>query len=212
MTGMLDDAHVITSQADLWAIVGEPSERVLLKELPAFSERASAFVASSPFLLLATTAADGTCDVSPKGGPPGFARVLDDHRLVIPEFQGNRRLDGVHNLVERPGVATLFVVPGITETLRVNGFATLTRDPALLELTAVDGKAPWFVVDVRVTQVFSHCAKAFLRSYLWQPERWPDAAAVRSPSISIAEAAEREARSEADVRREVECEYLPELY
>ena len=209
---MLDDAHVITSQADLWAIVGEPSERVLLKELPAFSERASAFVASSPFLLLATTAADGTCDVSPKGGPPGFARVLDDHRLVIPEFPGNRRLDGVHNLVERPGVATLFVVPGITETLRVNGFATLTRDPALLELTAIDGKAPWFVVDVRVTQVFSHCAKAFLRSYLWQPERWPDAAEVRSPSISIAEAAERQARSEADVRREAEREYLPELY
>jgi PPOX class probable FMN-dependent enzyme len=212
VSGMLDDAHVITSQADLWAIVGEPVERVLLKELPAFSERASAFVASSPFLLLATAAADGTCDVSPKGGPPGFARVLDDHRLVIPEFPGNRRLDGVHNLVERPGVATLFVVPGITETLRVNGFATLTRDPALLELTAVDGRAPWFVVDVRVAQVFSHCSKAFLRSYLWQPERWPDAGAVRSPSISIAEAAAREARTEADVRREAERGYLPELY
>jgi uncharacterized protein len=209
---MLDDPHAITSQADLWSIVGEPLERVLRKELPGFSERASAFVASSPFLLLATTAADGTCDVSPKGGPPGFARVLDDHRLVIPEFPGNRRFDGVHNLVERPGAATLFVVPGITETLRVNGFATLTRDPELLELTAVDGKTPWFVIDLRVRQVFSHCAKAFMRSFLWEPERWPDVDAVRSPSMTIAEAAEREARPEADVRREVEREYLPKLY
>jgi uncharacterized protein len=209
---MLDDAHAITSQADLWEIVGEPLERVLLKELPAFSERASSFVAASPFLLLATTAADGTCDVSPKGGPPGFARVLDEHRLVIPEFPGNRRFDGVHNLVERPGLATLFVVPGITETLRVNGFATLTRDPELLELTAVDGKTPWFVIDVRVRQVFSHCAKAFMRSFLWEPERWPDVAAIRSPSMTIAEAAEREARTEAEVRREVEREYLPKLY
>jgi uncharacterized protein len=209
---MVEDEHAITSQADLWAIVGEPVERVLLKELSGFSERASAFVASSPFLMLATTAADGTCDVSPKGGPAGFARVLDEHRLVIPEFPGNRRFDGVHNLVERPGAATLFVVPGITETLRVNGFATLTRDPALLELTAVDGKQPWFVIDLRVRQVFSHCAKAFMRSYLWQPDRWPDASDVRSPSMTIAETAEREARPEPDVRRDVERKYLPGLY
>jgi PPOX class probable FMN-dependent enzyme len=209
---MIGDSHAITSQADLWSIVGEPVERVLIKETPAFNDRSIAFVASSPFLLLATSAADGTCDVSPKGGPAGFARVLDEGRLVIPEFPGNRRLDGVHNLVERPGVATLFVVPGISETLRVNGFATLTRDPALLELTAVDGKRPWFVVDLRVRQVYSHCGKAFLRSFLWEPESWPDPRDVRSPSMTISETAVREARPETEVRRDVEREYLPGLY
>ena len=144
-----------------------------------------------------------------RAGLPGFVRVLDDRRILIPEFPGNRRFDGVHNLVERPGVATLFVVPGITETLRVNGVATLTRDPALLELTAVDGKPPWFVVDLRVTPGFSHCAKAFLRSHLWQPERWPDAARSAARARSIAETAEREARPESDVRRDIEREYLP---
>jgi PPOX class probable FMN-dependent enzyme len=209
---MIEDPHAITSQADLWSIVGEPVERVLIKETPVFNDRSIAFVESSPFLLLATSAADGTCDVSPKGGPAGFARVLDEDRLVIPEFPGNRRLDGVHNLVERPGAATLFVVPGISETLRVNGFASLTRDPALLELTAVDGKRPWFVIDLHVRQVFSHCGKAFLRSFLWEPESWPDPSDVRSPSMTISETAAREARPETEVRRDVEREYLPGLY
>ena len=113
---------------------------------------------------MATTGADGSCDAGPKGGPPGFVRVLSDTRLLIPEFPGNRRFDGVQNLVERPGIGLLFVVPGISETLRVNGFARLTRDPELLESCAVDGRLPWFVADVEVRQVFSHCGKAFVRS------------------------------------------------
>jgi PPOX class probable FMN-dependent enzyme len=209
---MLEDGYTITSQAELWETVGEPTDLVIQKETPVLAERAMEFIASSPFLLLATTAADGTCDVSPKGGPAGFVRVIDEGRILIPEFPGNRRFDGVHNLVERSGVATLFIVPGITETLRVNGVATLTRDPALLELTAVDGKAPWFVVDLRVRQAFSHCAKAFLRSHLWKPEHWPDASQIRSPSQTIAETAAREARPETEVRREIEREYIPRLY
>ena len=206
------DPHAIRSVHDLRAIVGEPAPRVLAKETPALDERCSAYIASSPFLLLATTAADGSCDVSPKGGPPGFALVPAPDRILLPEFPGNRRLDGVQNLVERTGIGLIFLIPGISETLRVNGRGMLTRDPALLERCAVDGRAPWFCIDVAIQQVFSHCGKAFLRSHLWEPESWPDPAGVRSPSNTISTRAREQGRSEPEVRREVEDEYRPVLY
>jgi uncharacterized protein len=160
---------------------------------------------------MSTTGADGSADASPKGGPPGFVRVLDAKRLLLPEFPGNRRFDGVQNLVQVPAIGLLFIVPGISETLRVNGVATLSRDPDLLDASAVDGKQPWFVADVEVGQAFSHCSKAFLRSELWRPESWPDADAIPSPSRSISELAALERRREADVRREVEAGYRPHL-
>jgi uncharacterized protein len=206
------DPHAISSPDQLWELVGQPNERVITKELPALDDRARAFIAASPFLVMATTGADGSSDASPKGGPAGFVRVLDPTRLLVPEFPGNRRFDGVQNLVERPGIGLLFVVPGISETLRVNGFARLTRDPGLLDACSVDGRQPWFAADVDVRQAFSHCAKAFLRSELWKPESWPDGDAVASPSRTIAEKAEHERRRESEVRREVEAEYRPELY
>ena len=185
---------------------------MIRKELPELDERATTFIATSPFLVMATTGADGSADASPKGGPAGFVRVLEPTRLLVPEFPGNRRFDGVQNLVERPGIGLLFVVPGISETLRVNGLARLTRDPELLDACAVDGRRPWFAADVEVRQVFSHCAKAFLRSDLWKPESWPDGDAVVSPSRSIGEAAAAGRRRESEVRREVEAGYRPELY
>lgn len=206
------DRYEVASAAELRAIVGEPHPRVIAKETAALDERAIAFIAGAPFLVIATGDESGSCDVSPKGGPPGFVKVVDRDRLLVPEFPGNRRLDGVQNLVERPGVGLLFVVPGISETLRVNGAGHLTRDPELCARCAVDGRSPWFVVDVEVRQVFSHCGKAFLRSELWQPERWPDPCAIVSPSRTIAERAESEGRSEASVRREVEDDYRPGLY
>jgi uncharacterized protein len=199
----------ISSTAQLRELFGEPLPRVVAKEMPALDDATREFIAAAPFLVIATTGADGSCDAGPKGGPPGFVRVLSDTHLLIPEFPGNRRFDGVQNLVDRPGIGLLFVVPGISETLRVNGFARLTREEELLETCAVDGRRPWFVVDVEVRQVFSHCGKAFVRSDLWQPERWPDPDAVKSPSKSIAGFAAEERRREADVRREVEASYDP---
>jgi hypothetical protein len=207
------DPYAITSPEQLWDLVGVPLERVLTKEMPALDERACGFIAASPFLVMATTGVDGSCDAGPKGGPAGFVNVLGDTRLLVPEYPGNRRFDGVQNLVARPGIGLLFAVPGITETLRVNGFARLSRDPELLDLCTVDGRKPWFVADVEVRQVFSHCGKAFIRSHLWQPETWPDPDAVSTPSKSIAALAELERRRESDVRREVEDGYEPgELY
>jgi len=204
--------HAIRSLAELREVLGEPPERAVTKETTTLTERALSFIANCPFLVIATSAPDGSTDASPKGGPPGFVRVFDEQRLAIPEYPGNRRFDGVQNIVDRPGVGLLFVIPGIAETLRVNGEATLSRDPALREQFAVDGHAPWFVIDVRVKQVFSHCSKAFLRSNLWKPEHWPDPERVRTPFRSVYERALAEGRTEAEVRAEVERGYEPELY
>jgi uncharacterized protein len=206
------DQHTISSTAELRELFGEPQPRVVAKEMPALDEQTREFIAAAPFLVMATTGEDGSCDAGPKGGPPGFVHVLTDTRLLIPEFPGNRRFDGVQNLVTRPGIGLLFVVPGISETLRVNGDARLTRDPELLAACAVDGRSPWFVTDVEIRQVFGHCGKAFLRSDLWKPESWPDPDEIRSPSKSIAAAAAEEQRRESQVRREVEDVYRPGLY
>ena len=165
VTGSYD----VTSVADLRAVVGEPLPRTITQG-DAVARRARDGVHRHRTVSRAGNGiADGSSDASPKGGPPGFVRVLDETRLLVPEFPGNRRLDGVQNLVERPGVGLLFIVPGITETLRVNGIGRLTRDPELCALCAIDGKPPWFVIDVEVRQVFSHCSKAFLRSGSLEP-------------------------------------------
>jgi uncharacterized protein len=206
------DPYEIASTQELRELFGEPLPRVVAKEMPALDDRARDFIAASPFLVMATSGVDGSCDSGPKGGPAGFVRVHADTRLLVPEFPGNRRFDGVQNLVHRPGIGLLFVVPGLSETLRVNGFARLTREPDLLEACAVEGRTPWFVADVEVRQVFSHCGKAFLRSHLWQPDSWPVPDSIRSPSRTIAGQAERDGRCESAVRRDVEDAYRPGLY
>jgi PPOX class probable FMN-dependent enzyme len=204
--------YAITSLRELRDVLGEPGERAVNKETATLTERSLSFIANCPFLVIATSAPDGATDASPKGGPPGFVHVLDEQRLAIPEYPGNKRFDGVANIVERPGVGLLFVIPGISETLRVNGDAVLSRDPGLTEQFTVDGRAPWFVIDVQVKQVFSHCSKAFMRSSLWKPELWPDPEQVRTPFRSVYERALAEGRTEAEVRAEVERSYEPDLY
>jgi len=132
-----------------------------------------AFIALSPFVLVSTADGAGRCDVSPKGDAPGFVQVLDDRRLVIPDRPGNKRLDGMRNLLGNPHVGLVFLVPGREETLRVNGRAWLTRDPAVLDRCVVEGKTPLLAIGVAVEQSFMHCAKAFRRSRMWSQETWP---------------------------------------
>lgn len=204
--------HLIAAADDLWRAVGRPAEKVIAKERDRLDQRSAAFIAQSPLLIMATSASSGPADASPKGGPPGFVRVVDDRRLLIPEFWGNRRFDSLANLLVRNGIGLLFLVPGITETLRVNGFAEVTRDPEWISIWAGEGRPPWFVIDVQVHEVYSHCSKAFLRSGAWQQERWPDAKEVTSPSRTIAERALAEKRPEQDVRRDVDAEYSARLY
>jgi uncharacterized protein len=163
----------ITSEETLRTLVGTPSDLALKKQLASLDAHCRDFIAHAPFLLLATAGADGTCDVSPKGDAPGFVRVLDDGHLAIPDRPGNKRLDGMRNILGNPHVGLIFLIPGRRETLRVNGRACITRDPDLLDSLVAMGKRPLLAIGVEVEEVYLHCAKAFIRSGLWQPDRWP---------------------------------------
>jgi hypothetical protein len=165
--------RVVASERELREIVGLPAARPVLKERSALDRHTRAFIGCSPFLLLATAGADGTCDVSPRGDAPGFVLVLDDSRLVIPDRPGNKRVDGMTNLLANPHVGLIFLVPGREETLRVNGRAWITRDATLLDRMAVEGKTPLLAIGVEVEQCYMHCPKAFRRSHLWAQEHWP---------------------------------------
>ena len=164
---------VIRNEQELREIMGTPHPRSLMKEHPIVDPHARAFIALSPLLLMATSGPEGRCDVSPKGDAPGFVLVLDDNRLVIPDRPGNKRLDGMRNLLANPHVGLIFLVPGRKDTLRVNGRACLTRDAALLQRCAARGKTPRLAIGVEVEECFLHCPKAFLRSDFWAHEHWP---------------------------------------
>jgi len=171
---------IVTSEQELRDMLGLPRERSLLKERHALDQHFRAFIAQSPFLLMATSGRDGTCDVSPKGDAPGFVLVLDDRRIVIPDRPGNKRFDGMQNLLANPHVGLLFFVPGRDETLRINGRAWITKDPELLARCVAQGKTPHLAIGVEVEQCFLHCVKAFLRSKLWRHNEWPPPDALAS--------------------------------
>ncbi len=164
--------HRITSEAELRELYEAPIERALRKQIGHLDDHCRRYIGCSPFALLATSGPDGRCDVTPRGGPPGFCRVLDDGRLAIPDVKGNRRLDSLTNIVENPYAGLLFLIPGMQETLRVNGAAALTRDDAIVEGVSSPGKPAILAVVVEPEEVFMHCAKAFIRSSLWDPQTW----------------------------------------
>jgi len=152
-------------------IYGEPNERAVKKQLSRFDRYSRDFIARSPFLVVASSDPSGSCDASPKGDAPGFVQVVDDRTLLIPDRLGNNRVDTLANLVARPGVGLIFFVPGVNETLRVNGRARVTTDPALLEPLAVNGKVPRSVILVSADEIYFHCGKALIRSDLWNPQK-----------------------------------------
>jgi uncharacterized protein len=172
--------HIVTSEQELRDMLGVPAQRSVLKERTSLDDHFRAFIARSPFLLMATSGTDGTCDVSPKGDAPGFVLVLDDRRLVIPDRPGNKRFDGMQNLLTNPHVGLIFLVPGREETLRVNGRAWITTDPELLARCVAQGKTPQLAIGVEVEQCFLHCVKAFRRSKLWTHTEWPTPEALAS--------------------------------
>ena len=179
----------ITTEEQLRALLGDPVPAALAKERTALTDLDRAWLAASPFCLIATSGADGSCDVSPKGDPPGFTLVLDDRTIALPERAGNRRADGYRNILANPHVGLIHLLPGRTDTLRINGRARLVTDHGLLDRMVVKGHRPVLAVVVEIEQVFHHCGKAFLRSQLWDPESWqPDAVPTRA---RIAHALER---------------------
>ncbi|MEM6438848.1 MAG: pyridoxamine 5'-phosphate oxidase family protein [Pseudomonadota bacterium] len=163
---------MITDEAALRAIYGPPMQRAVDKQLDRIDDHVRAFIAASPFLTLATS--DGErLDVSPKGDAPGFVRCDGDRAILIPDWPGNNRLDGLTNLLSHPRAAAIFLIPGVKDTLRINGPAAIHDEETIRARFETRGRLPLTVIRIETEEVFLHCSKAFLRSRLWQPESWP---------------------------------------
>ena len=172
--------HDVPDEASLRALFPPTHTLAALKSLPILDPHAQEFIRRSPFLTIGTQNRDGKADVSPRGDPSGFVRVLDDRTLAIPDRPGNNRLDTLSNILANPNVGLLFLVPGFDDTLRVNGTARLSTDPELLQSMAVNDRVPTLAIVVTVAEVFLHCAKAFRRSRLWDPDARQDRTAMPS--------------------------------
>jgi len=174
---------VIGSVEALREIHGQPIEIAQQKIIDHLDGHCRAFISRSPFCLVATYDEEGRCDVSPRGGPAGFVEVLDDRHLVFADARGNRLADTLTNVVETGRAGLLFLIPGLDETLRVNGQACVTRDPAILERHEIqEGRPPRLAIGVEVEEAYLHCAKAFIRSELWKPESWKDLDGLARPA------------------------------
>jgi PPOX class probable FMN-dependent enzyme len=180
---------VVTSEERLRELIGTPLPRTANKARASLHPLDRKWLEAAPFCLVATSAADGTCDVSPKGDPAGFTLVLDDRTIAIPERPGNRRADGYLNILSNPHVGLLFVLPGRGDTLRINGRARIVADAPWFDRMVVKGHRPQLALLVDIDEIFHHCSKAFLRSALWKPETW-DNGSVPSRA-QIAKALER---------------------
>ena len=188
----------LTDESELRALYGAPMTRALRKDVARLDEMCRHLIAAAPMVFVATHSAEGQCDVTPRGGPPGFVTVLDEHHLAIPDATGNRRLDTLTNVVATGRAGLIFVIPGRDTTLRVNGPAWVSADPALLgELNPV-GKPPRTAIVVEAAEAYAHCPKAFVRSKLWDPATWPAAedlpsaaevshAHARDPELTVEE-------------------------
>lgn len=166
--------EVVTSDAELHAVVGQPPDRSIAKVIHSIDGHARQFIAHAPFVFVASAGKDGMIDVSPKGDPAGFVKVLNDRTLAIPDRLGNRQIDTFRNVLRNPNVGLIFLIPGVTYTLRVSGKAIIVRDLELRKSMAVNGKLPDHVLVIDVKRVLSHCPKCIIRSALWEPGAWPD--------------------------------------
>jgi uncharacterized protein len=196
-------AAALESDAQLGELYPAAEERSWRKDVGHLDEMCRRLIAATPMVFVASAGADGRCDVTPRGGGPGFVTVLDDHHLAIPDATGNRRLDTLRNIVATGHAGLIFVTPGRAETLRVNGRACVSADPELLERLSPVGKPPRTAIVVAAQEVYAHCPKAFVRSKLWDPASWPakdglpspaevTLAHLREPELTLAEVEQRQ--------------------
>lgn len=164
---------IITTREQFREIMGEPSELVTRKTLSSLDKHCATFINRSPFVIISSIDVNGKMDVSPKGDPAGFVKILDDTTLAIPDRLGNRRADTIENLLQNPRIGLIFLIPGKSETLRVSGSAQIVRDENLRSSMAMQGKNPDFAIAVKVEEAFFHCSKCMIRSKLWDTEKWP---------------------------------------
>ncbi|MCF6137793.1 pyridoxamine 5'-phosphate oxidase family protein [Pseudalkalibacillus berkeleyi] len=202
----------VTSQEELKLLVGSPSEKAKKKVMDCLDHHCRQFIEKSPFLVMATSDENGRCDSSPRGDAPGFVHVIDDYHLVIPERPGNKRVDSLLNILSNPHIGLLFVIPGLEETLRVNGQAVITEDEQILNEMQVNGKAPILGTIVKVDECFIHCAKAFKRSKLWDSKTWLDQAERPNPAKMLHAHVNLPGLSEEKIAAELQESYRNRLY
>lgn len=205
----------ITDEQSLRSLFQATHTLAIQKMQRSLDKHAQAFIRRSPFLCIGTQNLDGKADVSPRGDPVGFVKILDEHTLAIPDRPGNNRLDSLVNILANSNVGLLFIIPGFDDTLRVNGQASLVNDPELLESMSVNDRIPKLAIVVKVSEVFLHCAKAFRRSHLWNPDHFQDRGEMPSLSKIILDQTTGAPRDDEEMRKiddDLEDEYKKTLY
>lgn len=204
--------NVVTSDEEITQLVGSPSELVIKKQLPELDDHMQSFIAESPFVLIGTVGSDGRCDVSPRGDEPPVVHVLDARTLAIPDRPGNRRADSLHNIIETRRIGILFLVPGIGETLRINGQACVMRDQDILASMSAAGKQPVVGIGVEVEECYFQCAKALIRSKLWESHaKHPKATAHHFAQLLVDQTG-IECESVDSLAEQIEQSYTDRLY
>ncbi|MEF7440241.1 pyridoxamine 5'-phosphate oxidase family protein [Paenibacillus lautus] len=203
---------VVSSEEELRNLFGDSNHVVKHKTIHRLDHHCKDFISKSPLLFMATSDASGSCDVSPRGDAAGFVHVIEESCLVIPERPGNRRFDSLRNILSNPKVGIVFVIPGLKETLRINGSAALVRDEEILDRLSVQGKRPWLGIAVSVEECYMHCAKAFMRSQAWDPDSWIPSEQLPNPSRIIADHVNQDHVTEEIVARGMQDSYTNRLY
>jgi PPOX class probable FMN-dependent enzyme len=202
----------LRTEAELRALLGEPSHLVQNKSISFIDSHCKDFIALSPILFLATADATGHCDVSPRGDQAGFVQVLDHQHLLIPERPGNKRADALRNILSNPHIGLIFIVPGLEETLRINGKACITQDQELLSSVSAQGRIPQVGIGVQVEECFIHCAKSFKRSNLFDFASWPEKDRLPSAAQIVADHVNTPEVTEASVDQALQESYEKRLY
>jgi uncharacterized protein len=204
--------ELIHSEEELRTLIGFPSELVERKMITYLDHNCEEYISKSPFLVISSSDQSGNCDVSPRGDMAGFVKVLNEKYLIIPERPGNKRIDTMRNILANPNVGLLFMIPGLGETLRVNGKACLVRDNELLEQMEVKGRKPLLGIGVEVEECYIHCAKAFKRSGVWDPSSWLDEKSIPSAAKILFEHANLPGSSTESIEERLRESYTKRLY
>lgn len=202
---------VIRTADELRRVIKAPGPRVANKVIDHIDDICARYIAASPFVVVATSGADGHIDLSPKGDPPGFVHILESKTLAIPDRLGNNRVDTLCNLIDVPQIGLIFLIPGSKEILRVSGAAAIVRDQDLRDRLAHDGKAPNLAIVVTVKRAFFHCAKCLIRSAMWSPENWPDTSNVATLAEAMV-AHGRLSEPRAEMQRIIDNDEVERLY
>lgn len=203
---------VIDSEEELRSMYENPSELVNNKIITVIDHHCRDYISKSPLLFMATSDSSGDCDVSPRGDTAGFVYVFDDKHLVIPERPGNRRFDSLRNIISNPKVGLIFIIPGLEETLRINGQAKIIKDQEIMAQMEAQGKLPKLGIAVEVEECYMHCAKAFKRSHLWDDKYWLLKEELPKPAVIIADHAKKLGVSQDDVSISLKDSYENRLY